>query len=302
MKTLLLIGGETRDQKTGTQQFPIFSSAVNNAPSFVNPARIVVTEDLPFSVVQNISVDGNFVITASMDGVLRLYDSRDGDFIRRFEGHQDPVNSVFITTDDAFVISGAGKFDSLWKSKSTLNGDDTDNSIRIWDLTTGKQILKLPVQKGVTCHYLGVSVVTSNQAGTIVVSGGFDKAVCLWDRSTGKLLTKFGGIAQETTANGTSYVETNSYHAGPVTAVGTFTLPSESRISLLQRAVSCSDDCSCRIWDIGMDSLTAFTELACIGPSTARCRQPNPLAHTQPVTCMSIMSMPRGLQVLITGE
>ncbi len=253
-------------------------------------------------MVQNSTVDGNYLITASMDGNLRLYDNRDGSLIRTFVGHLAPVNGVIITADDAFVISCSGIYDAQWQTQKILNGEGTDNSIRIWDLPSGLQMSKLPLQGAPICHYLGVSAITANEAATIVISGGFDNAVCIWDRSTGKLLYKFGGLSERTTENGTVYINSNAYHAGPITAVGSYTEPSDTGFELLHRAVSCSDDASFRIWDIGVDSTAAFTEVVCVGPTSARCRQPNPLAHTQAITCMSLLKLQSNLQVLITGD
>ena len=297
-----IAGGEFREQRTTQQKIPILSSAVNNPPGFIQPLDVVATEDKPFSVVQNSTVDGNFLITASMDGNLRLYDNRDGSLIRTFVGHQASVNGVFMTSDDAYVISCSGNYDALWQTQKTLNGEGTDNSIRIWDLPSGLQILKLPLQGSRICHYLGVSSITANEAGTIVISGGFDNAVCIWDRTTGKLLSKFGGLSERTTENGTVYIDSNAYHAGAITAVGSYTEPSDTGFDLLHRAVSCSDDASFRIWDIGVDSTSAFTEIACVGPASARCRQANALAHTQPITCMTILKLQPAKQVLITGS
>jgi WD40 repeat protein len=237
-----------------------------------------------------------------MDGNLRLYDNRDGSLIRTFVGHQASVNGVIMTADDAFVISCSGNYDARWQAQKSLNGEGTDNSIRIWDIPSGLQMLKLPLQGAPICHYLGVSAVTANEAGTILVSGGFDSAVCIWDRSTGKLLSKFGGLIERTTENGTVYIDSNAFHAGAITAVGSYTVPSGTGFELMHRAVSCSDDASFRIWDISVDSTAAFTEVICVGPTSARCRQSNSLAHTQAITCMTILQLKPGLQVLITGE
>ena len=234
---------------------------------------------------------------------MRLYDSRDGSLVKTISGHTASVNGVFITSDDAYIISCAGNYDPAWRTKKTLNGDNTDNTIRVWDLPSGKQLLKLPVQGApVVCHYLGVSAVAANEAGTMIISGGFDRAVCIWDRITGKLLSKFGGLVEQTTANGTIYADSNAYHAGVITAVTTYMLPSDTKLDLLQRAVSTSDDASIRIWDIGVSSPTSFSELKCIGSSIARCRQDNLLAHTQPVICMTILNMPPNRPILITGN
>ena len=263
---------------------------------------VTATEDKPLSIVQNSTVDGNYIATASMDGIVRIYDNRDGSLIRSLTGHTSSVNGVIITPNNAYVISCSGVYVPSWQKLKILNGDNTDNSIRIWDVPTGRQLFKLPLQNAPTiCHYLGVSAITTNNAATVLLSGGYDHAVCIWDSSTGKLLYKFGGLIEQTTSNGTVYVDTGNYHAGAITALSTYTQPSVTRLDLLQRAVSSSDDGSFRVWDIGVSSVTAFTQVACVGPVGARCQTPNPDAHTMPVICMAILNIPPSRQLLITG-
>mmetsp|Transcript_60899 Transcript_60899/g.163020 ORF Transcript_60899/g.163020 Transcript_60899/m.163020 type:complete len:2559 (+) Transcript_60899:1883-9559(+) len=296
-------GGSQRAQQSTVVTLPVVSSAVNNAPGFVQPIRVTAYEDNPLRVVLNTSVDGNYVVTSSMDGELRMYDGRDGSLVRTFDGHTDPVNGVVFSDDDSYIVSCSGKYDGSWQTKKTLNGDTTDNTIRLWDVPSGVQMMKLPLQGGTVCHYLGVSAIVLNEASTIIVSGGYDNAVCLWDFQTGKMLMKFGGLSQVTTSNGTVYVQSDSYHAGVITALGTFMLPSSDTDTILNYyAVSCSDDSSFRVWDIRVDSTTAFSEVACVGPSSARCRVPRADAHTQPVICMTIMNTPPAPQVLVTGS
>jgi WD40 repeat protein len=269
----------------------------------VQPQVIIATEDKPLLVVQNSTVDENYVATASMDGVVRIYDNRDGSLIRSLTGHASSVNGVLITPNNAYVVSCSGVYISGWQKLKILNGDNTDNSIRIWDLPTGRQLFKLPLPNAPTiCHYLGVSAITTNDAATMLVSGGYDNAVCLWDSSTGKLLFKFGGLLEQTTVNGTVYVDSGNYHAGAVTALSTYTQPSETGLDLLQRAVSTSDDGSFRVWDIGVSSVTAFTQVACVGPVGARCQTPNLYAHTMPVICMAVLNIQPSRQLLITGK
>jgi WD40 repeat protein len=77
--------------------------------------------------------------------------------VRRFTGHSDYVNSVAVTPDGKYVVSGSG-----------------DNTVRLWDLATGKEVRRF------TGHESGVMSVAVTPDGRYVVSGSEDKTIRLW--------------------------------------------------------------------------------------------------------------------------
>jgi WD40 repeat protein len=52
---------------------------------------------------------------------VRLWDVATGKEVRRFTGHEGSVNSVAVTPDGKYVVSGSG-----------------DKTVRVWELATGK--------------------------------------------------------------------------------------------------------------------------------------------------------------------
>ncbi|EKX46819.1 hypothetical protein GUITHDRAFT_70036, partial [Guillardia theta CCMP2712] len=124
------------------------------------------------------------------------------------------------------------------------------------------------------------------------MSGGFDRAVIFWDIATGKQLRKVGGL---TVVNGTQ-VASFLGHKDVVTTVALYEIPDAG--SVVQRGVSCSDDMSCRIYDL-TDSFG--NELACLGPASAGCNPALKTAHTGPITSITILNVPER-RLLITGS
>ena len=76
--------------------------------------------------------------------------------------HEDRVNAVSFSPDGRLVVSGSG-----------------DNTVRVWDRTTGKEVARMT-------HEGLVNAVSFSPDGRLVVSGSGDKTVRVWDSTTGK--------------------------------------------------------------------------------------------------------------------
>ncbi|MDZ8026876.1 MAG: AAA-like domain-containing protein [Nostoc sp. DedQUE11] len=92
----------------------------------------------------------------------------------RLEGHSDWVNSI--------VFSPNGK---------TLASASRDNTIKLWNLDTGKEITTL---KG---HSQEVNSVVFSPDGKTLASASADNTIKLWNLDTGKEITTLRGHSQE---------------------------------------------------------------------------------------------------------
>ena len=134
-----------------------------------------------------------------------------GEYIKKFEGHTDEVNSVCYSPDGKYIASGAGdsykcadKTVKIWEAATgkclkTLEGHDNavlsvcyspdgkylasgsaDYKIKIWEAVTGKCI------KTLTEHTSYVKSVTYSPDGKYLASGSSDKTVKIWETKTWK--------------------------------------------------------------------------------------------------------------------
>ncbi|BCX04228.1 MAG: hypothetical protein KatS3mg053_2166 [Candidatus Roseilinea sp.] len=112
------------------------------------------------------SADGRYLLTASRDGVARLWDIASGEVVTAFRGHLGQVTSA------AFSPAGG-----------QIATSSTDRTARIWNLDTGRTITVLIGHTGV------VNDAAFSRDGTLLATGSADRTVRVWDLASGALLT-----------------------------------------------------------------------------------------------------------------
>jgi len=158
-----------------------------------------------------ISVDGQFALSGSWDGTLRLWDLNSGQTTRRFIGHSRDVLSVAFSADNRQIVSGSrDKKINLWNTLGQLKfqiSEDGhkewvscvrfspnlqtplivsagwDKLVKVWSLTTCKLKVNLNGHTGY------VNTVTVSPDGSLCASGGKDGTAMLWDLNEGRHLS-----------------------------------------------------------------------------------------------------------------
>ncbi|KAK9812657.1 hypothetical protein WJX72_001417 [[Myrmecia] bisecta] len=103
------------------------------------------------------SPDGRWVVSASFDKSIKLWDGIKGTFAATFRGHVGPVYQVSWSSDSRLFVSGS-----------------KDSTLKVWDVKTKKLKLDLPG------HADEVYCVDWSPDGASVASGGKDKVLRLW--------------------------------------------------------------------------------------------------------------------------
>ncbi|MDB5309719.1 MAG: domain, G-beta repeat [Gemmataceae bacterium] len=156
-----------------------------------------------------ISPDGTRAVTGGADKGLWVWDLTSRREIKCIPGHRDRVCCLAFSPDGRRVLSsGLDQTVRLWDvdaglelkcfdrqtnrsaafspdGKTVLCGALYDGKLRQFDVTTGKEIRRLPG------HADWVVCVAFASDGKVALSGGLDKTIKLWDVATGKLLRTF---------------------------------------------------------------------------------------------------------------
>ncbi len=118
-------------------------------------------EDLVYDVAM--SPDQKWVVSASFDKTVRIYDLQEGKDVQICHGHSGRVATIIITPDSQQAISASG-----------------DATIRFWNLPDGQNLRCL---KGHTGEVLSLAVSPNNR---YLASGAEDKTIRIWDMATGE--------------------------------------------------------------------------------------------------------------------
>jgi len=158
-----------------------------------------------------ISSDGQFALSGSWDGTLRLWDLNTGTTTRNFYGHTKDVLSVAFSADNRQIVSGSrDKSINLWNTlgqcKFTITDEGHkewvscvrfspnlatplivsagwDKMVKVWNLTHCK------LRTNLIGHTGYVNTVTVSPDGSLCASGGKDGTAMLWDLNEGRHLS-----------------------------------------------------------------------------------------------------------------
>jgi len=163
--------------------------------------------------VQDVAISsaGQFALSGSWDGTLRLWDLSTGTTTRNFYGHTKDVLSVAFSADNRQIVSGSrDKSINLWNTlgqcKFTITDEGHkewvscvrfspnlatplivsagwDKMVKVWNLTHCK------LRTNLIGHTGYVNTVTVSPDGSLCASGGKDGTAMLWDLNEGRHLS-----------------------------------------------------------------------------------------------------------------
>jgi WD40 repeat protein len=117
-----------------------------------------------------ISPDNEYVITASHDKTIKIWDFNNRKEIRTLYGHEDRVVDLVLTPDGSRILSAAH-----------------DKTVKIWDIKTGANL-------GTFCgHDAGVDclALTTDGLRVVSISNFHNTTFMIWDLESGRILNSF---------------------------------------------------------------------------------------------------------------
>ncbi len=197
----------------------------------------------------DISRDGRYLATGSLDKTARLWDLATGKIVHVFSGHTGGVTGLAFSPDGKYLVTASeegtarmwdiasGRIEKVFPAPAgndlvafspdgryiTITG--RDNDAHIWDVTTGKMVLTL------SGHTKDVTRVTYSPDGKYVLTGSNDNTARLWDTATGKQVQIFPGHDQGVSGlafspNG-KYLATGDIHTARIWDTATAQIVSE---------------------------------------------------------------------------
>ncbi|MEA5573261.1 WD40 repeat domain-containing protein [Calothrix sp. UHCC 0171] len=149
---------------------PIAKNVDKNRPLYSLRRHIWDVSDLAFSR------NGKFLVSASFDETIQLWNLLTQKVVRSFPGHKEGVQAVLITPDAQTLISAGG-----------TAKPNSDKAIRITSMKNGQIIRNL------NSHSLGITALAITPDGQTLVSSSYDQTIKLWHWQTGKLINTLTG-------------------------------------------------------------------------------------------------------------
>ncbi|MHB8628180.1 MAG: toll/interleukin-1 receptor domain-containing protein [Aggregatilineales bacterium] len=148
------------------------------------------------------SPDGRYALTGGENGTVQLWDIETSQMTREFKGHTQAVLSVAYSPDGVYILTGSA-----------------DRTARLWDASTGQQIRAFDQQPDNVASVESVAFAADGRYALTARGWNgdmFDGSARVWDVATGQVLRVFSGqgaaltsIAYSPAPNG--YVLTSGY-------------------------------------------------------------------------------------------
>jgi len=121
-----------------------------------------------------VSSNAQLALIGDNYGILTLWDLVNGNPVRRMVNHKEAITVIAFLPDNRYAISGG-----------------EDNTLRLWDLDAGEFVPLWGLSRGkqvrvMRGHDDEISAIAISPDGKMVYSGSLDCTICIWELATGK--------------------------------------------------------------------------------------------------------------------
>lgn len=145
-----------------------------------------------------LSPDGKYIASGSPAGnnyggspkyMVVLWDAATGKVLRKFGQQDGLISALSFSRDSRYLLSGGGG------NGHEIGTEDADNSVRLWDITTGNLVKKFD-NPGGTIRSLAISPDGKHFVAGVgeVLQVGRPKPIQLWDMQSGTRLLGLDGV------------------------------------------------------------------------------------------------------------
>jgi WD40 repeat protein len=150
-------------QRSFAERLPPFVGLWHPLPDLPHSALIRTLQGHAKRVIAcAVSPDGTWIVSASVDNTLKVWDAHTGEVLLTLQGHTSWVYGCAVSPDGTWIVSAS-----------------LDNTLKVWDAHTGEVRLTL---QGHTDGVIGCAV---SPDGTWVVSASLDNTLKVWDAGSG---------------------------------------------------------------------------------------------------------------------
>ncbi|MGA2640336.1 MAG: caspase family protein [Spirochaetia bacterium] len=195
-----------------------------------------------------LSPDGRYVLSASYDKTLKIWDASVGKELKTLKGHSFWVMAAAFSNDGARALSGC-----------------SDGVLKVWDVRSGGETLSI---KG---HADAVTSIAPSPDGVSFFSASRDGTVKRWSEETGELLGQMIGvpsIANSVTVSRDGHSILTAHEDGKLivwdaaSGAARLTIEAHARAAVQacftpdqRSAISASRDGTAKLWDLGTGRL-----------------------------------------------
>jgi WD40 repeat protein len=124
--------------------------------------------------------DGQRLLIAR-ENIAYLFNTATGEEICRYQGHTEDIRAVAMSPDGRWVLTAGGR-------KADMGSFSTDNSARLWDLSTGKEIRRFVGHKDF------LHTIKFSSDGMRIITVAHDSSAMIWDLETERASFSLSGV------------------------------------------------------------------------------------------------------------